>query len=119
MTASELVAALRGEAQRLINNAAVTSINGITFNLTNGSEHTIVLNQDKTWRLKPSESNGFVRIEWTDPMKNSPLIEGDVYSIIEQVETFYIDPSQVADFRFNYVVKKVTNANVDSDTEGE
>ena len=104
MTASELVSSLRSEAQNLVNNADVSSVNGITFCYTNGAERTIKLNLDKTWRLKPSESNGFVRIEWNDPMKNQPLIENGVYYIVEQVERLLVDPAHIVDFRFNYVL---------------
>lgn len=117
MTAAELVSTLRSEAQNLVNNADVSSVNGITLCYTNGVERTIKLNLDKTWRLKPSESNGFVRIEWNDPMKNQPLIEGGVYYIVEQVERLLVDPAQIVDFRFNYVVKRETNVNVETDEE--
>ena len=119
MTSTELVSSLRAETQSLVNNANVSAVNGITFLFANGEERTITLNADKTWRLKPSDVNGFVRIEWTDPLKNQPLIENGTYYIVEQVEALYVDPSQVVDFRFNYVVKTVTNVEVQSDSEGE
>lgn len=115
MTSTEMVTSLRGEAQALVNNANVSAVNGITFLFANGAERTIKLNADKTWRLKPTDANGFVRIEWTDPMKNQPLIEDGTYYIVEQVEALYVDPSQVVDFRFNYVVKRETNVNVETD----
>jgi hypothetical protein len=117
MTASELVTSLRAEVQNLVNNAEVNSVNGITLCYANGVERTIKLNLDKTWRLKPSESNGFVRIEWNDPSKNQPLIENGVYYIVEQVERLLLDPTQIVDFRFNYVVKRETNVNVETDGE--
>lgn len=119
MTSSELVTSLSSEAQALANNANVSAVSGITFLFANGAERTITLNKDKTWRLKPTDANGFVRIEWTDPMKDQPLIENGTYYIVEQVEALYVDPSQVVDFRFNYVVKTVTNVEVQSDSDGE
>ena len=45
--------------------------------------------------------------------------QGTVYSINEQVETLYLDPDKVVSFRFNYVVKTVTNVDVQSDNSDE
>lgn len=121
MTSTELVSLLRSEAQALISNATVERIEGITFSFSNGCERTVKFNQDKSWRLKPTEVNGFVRIEWTCDSSNSSTLMGNLYTytIMEQVETVFIDPSQLVNFRFNYTIKRETNVSIESDNSGE
>lgn len=123
MTATDFNNALRAEANTLSHNADVVAINGITFHFSDGTEKTITLNADKSWRLKPTVSGDMVRIEWSDPMKSQSNTEttgqGTVYSINEQVETLYLDPDKVVSFMFNYVVKTVTNVEVQSDNSEE
>jgi hypothetical protein len=130
-TAKELETALRARANSLKNDANVVSIQGLTFRFTDGSEKTIKLNNDKTWRSKPTvykpTENGEVellKIEWCDPNKtqsnNEINNEGNrVYFLTEQVEEMYIDPAKVVDYKFNYVYKRVTEVEVISDNNGE
>lgn len=130
-TAKELETALRARANSLKNDANVVSIQGLTFRFADGSVKTIKLNQDKSWRSKPTvykpTNDGEVellKIEWSDPDKtqngNEINSEGNrVYFLTEQVEEMYIDPEKVVDYKFNYVYKRVTEVEVISDNNGE
>lgn len=111
-----MVTALRTKAQSLKNNADVASIDGLTFNLANGTTETVKFNTDKTWRVKPTENGGYVEIEWKDGSKDYTSLVGSTYTIVEQVQTLDIDPAQVVSYKFDYTTKMDTNVNVESDT---
>ena len=111
MEAANFVALLRSEAQALANNANVKSIDGITFLFTNGTERTIKLNTDKTWRSKPTTSNGVVNVEWKDALTDYSSLMGGTYTILERVEALSIDPTNVMALWFDYKYKTVADAN--------
>lgn len=120
ISATDLVSLLRSEANSLLSNTQVSSIFGITFLFKDGHERTIKFNPDKSWRSKPTESNGLVRIEWTDAMNDSMFnVEGSpaTYTVEEHVERVFIDPVEVESFRFNYTTTRVSNVVIQSDSE--
>ena len=121
MTSTELVTLLRSQSRSLETNANVSSIDGLTFEFSNGTKSTVKFNSDKSWRVKPSDTDcsGFVKIVWTDSQKNYSSVIGNVYTIVEKVESVFIDPSQVVNFHFNYTETKQTNVNVEGDTDNE